>query len=429
MRRITTYFCSAVFIAISATQIRAQEFKDHTIQDLYYSVDQLEGAEDQELVLKEIIRKHQTNEALYRKSVIELVDHYEKNDQHEKAMVLLGSILTDHFESKENSSINVFETMLGQLSHEHPDLMKQVGEKINGGGDRLGPIPANPEENIVEMVLQREDEVQRERGLEKIAEMLAENQSDDTKKRGLSTLLKCISAKFYRPSFQQLVLPLIESEDAIIRALSLRLLPALETPRSELIRLAELVDDEDPQVRKQLGGSMIGIDDGETPEIVIPVLMRLCQDENLDVRMGTIRSMWGRYSTEEFDKFLIELSYDRSVYERVVYNALSTKRTKSLEVCKRLVEVLEDPDWNNSGRAAWGLTYGVETEAYPFVENAVLKALPHETNSYTRKNLFRALATVGTEKSKPYLNEIIQSDLEAEEDKEKARAILEQFSE
>jgi hypothetical protein len=99
-------------------------------------------------------------------------------------------------------------------------------------------------------------------------------------------------------------------------------------------------------------------------------------------------------------------------------------KTKSPEVCRRLIEELDEPDWNDSGRAAWGLTYGVTEEAKSLVEKGLLKALPEETNPYTRKQEFRALRRVATEKSRPYLKSVIASDMETKEHKGLAREIL-----
>jgi hypothetical protein len=99
-------------------------------------------------------------------------------------------------------------------------------------------------------------------------------------------------------------------------------------------------------------------------------------------------------------------------------------QSKSPAVCRRLVEELSNPDSNNSGRAAWGLTYGVTEEAKSLVEDGLLKALPQETNEYTREHELLALRGVGTEKSRPSLQSIIDSPLEPDKFKQLARAVL-----
>ncbi|NOX54864.1 MAG: hypothetical protein GXP27_10585, partial [Planctomycetes bacterium] len=132
-----------------------------------------------------------------------------------------------------------------------------------------------------------------------------------------------------------------------------------------------------------------------------------------EVVRHTVQSLWGEYSSPEFDELLIRLSRDRRFHHEVIYFALSPMRTKSVAVCRRLVEELDDPDWNSSGRAAWGLTFGVPEEAKGLVEKGLLKALAEETHPYTRQQEFRALRRVATEKSREYLKSVIESETEA----------------
>ncbi len=244
------------------------------------------------------------------------------------------------------------------------------------------------------------------------------------KRQGLATLLKSLAAKFDREPFRRLVFPLLESDDATTRAMALRCLPGLEPAVSDLDKVIPLAQDESPQVRMNVGIALIQIGKGREAEKVIPALMNLLKDDDSAVVEQTIRSMWGQYSSPEFDSLLIELSHDPKLHHNVVYFGLSTMRPKSVAVCRRLVEELADPDWNNSGRAAWGLTYGVADEAKSLVEQGLLKALPEETNAYTREQEFRALRNVATEQSRAYLAKVAGSDQEQEKFREMARAIL-----
>lgn len=416
---------SSFAICLLALNLSAEDLNQYSMEELFESTEELTG-EDKVLVLKEIIEKHKTNEQLFKQSISELVQHYKDTEQGEELLQLGYVDVLQYLEQRNDSKTFEYlksETILAL--RKKPEFAQQLEDKYDSRGLSDPTQGAEPKLELVDMILQREDENLREEGLEKIAALLVESSTDEDKLKGLVTLHRCLTEKFYRPPFQQLVLPLIHSEDEKIATSALHCLPGLETPVSALPEIAKLADHENDYIRTVAGKTMIQIDQGQNPEVVIPVLVKLLNDDIPKVRRDLVRSMWGRYSSEEFDKLLVELSYEEDLYDVIVYHGLSPKPKKSRAVCKRLVEVLDDPDWNNSGRAAWGLTYGVIDEAYPFVENAVLKALPHETKSYTRKNLFRVLATVGTEKSKPYLEEVIESDLETEEDKERARAILE----
>jgi len=206
--------------------------------------------------------------------------------------------------------------------------------------------------------------------------------------------------------------------------LALRCLPGLGTTSRGLALIIPLADDASPRVRMNVALALIQLGKGEENEKVVPALMKLLRDKDPNVVERTIRSMWGQYSSLEFDKQLIELSRHPRYHHNTIYFCLSTMRNKSVAVCRRLVEELDDPDWNNSGRAAWGLTYGVAEEAKSVVEEGLLRALPEETNAYTRTQEFRALRRVATEKSRPYLSSVVDSEMETEEFRELAREIL-----
>jgi HEAT repeat protein len=286
---------------------------------------------------------------------------------------------------------------------------------------RAPPVPAK---ELAKAILQRDDPVLREKGLERLKQLLAESASDGDKRRGLATLQASLTAKFDRASFGPLVRPLLASRDAPVRALALRCLPGVGATIDDLPLVIPLAGDPSAQVRQLVGGALIQLGKGQRSETVIPALMALLKDEDSKVVEQTIRSMWGQYHSPAFDALLIKLSYEERYHHNVIYFCLSTMRSKSPAVCRRLVEVLAEPDWNDSGRAAWGLTYGVTEEAKALVEAGLLKALPEETNEGTRKNEFRALAGVATEASRPYLRSVVASDMETDAIKDTARRIL-----
>jgi HEAT repeat protein len=159
-------------------------------------------------------------------------------------------------------------------------------------------------------------------------------------------------------------------------------------------------------------------------EGVVPALVKVLSDSDSRVIEASLRSIWGQYSTPELDEQLIALSRDPKHHGNAIYHGLSTQRTKSKQVCERLIEELNDPNWNNSNRAAWGLTFGVPDEARALVEAGLLRALPEETNPHTRREEFRALAKVASEASREYLTSVIDSSTETDAAKEAAGEIL-----
>jgi HEAT repeat protein len=281
-----------------------------------------------------------------------------------------------------------------------------------------------PAKELAAAILQRNDADLRDKALARLQAMLAAEAPDGGKTQALATLGSVLSVKFDRKPFWEAVVPLLQSKDPDIRALAVRCLPGLDAGIGDLGLVLPLAVDASPRVRMEVGAALISIGQGKEPEKVIPALTTLLRDPERSIVERTIRSMWGQYSSPEFDQLLIQLAENRDYHHWVIYHALSTMRSKSPAVCRRLVEELSDPDWNNSGRAAWGLTYGVTDEAKSLVEEGLLKALPQETNDYTRENELRALRLVATDKSRPYLKSVVDSSLETDKFKQLARDVL-----
>lgn len=276
-------------------------------------------------------------------------------------------------------------------------------------------------------IQQRKDPALRADALAILQENLREDASPSETTWALSALQRAITAKFDREPFRTLVFPKLQSDSAQIRELALVCLPGLDSGLDSLETIAEMVTDSNPKVRVRVGYALIQIGRGEASEAVIPVLTTLLKDADRDVVKGTIRSMWGQYASSEFDALLIEMSYSEEFHHIVVYHALSPMKPKSVAVCERLIEVLGEPDWNNSGRAAWGLTFGVPEAAYAAVEEAMIAAIPEELNVQVRQQEYHALKNVATEKSRPMLDSVIASEMETDKDKERAQAILDKL--
>jgi hypothetical protein len=373
-----------------------------------------------------VVEAHLANEKAFHNALRELARYYETSGQTEAGVrFFLG--LARQMEMAESRS--ALREIAGAFLMKHRQLTEKIAAEMGLSSTPQRRLPARaPSEELAKAILQREDQALRDQTLAKLREMLAPDSPESAKKLALATLSAALSAKFDRASFLPLVLPLLEAKDVEVRSLALRCLPGLGATANDLSHVIPLAEDPSPQVRMQVASALIGLGKGEHGEQVIPALMRLLRDEDPDVIERSIRSMWGQYSSPEFDELLIELSHEPRFHGNTVYFCLSTMRTKSARVCRRLVEELDDPDWNNSGRAAWGLTYGVADDAKAVVEEGLLQALPEETNPYTRKQEFRALRAVATEKSRGYLKSVVDSSMETAEFKELAQRILADLS-
>lgn len=413
-----------LFLACSAMGSAGAE--PETLQGIYQDAQQLaqtpEGRAEAMARYQRIIEIHRANARTYDAALRQLAKCYGDAEQVEEGTRFFIAMMQAMRNARRSDPL---EEILNEFRLKYPETVNQViAEMQSSSSSRKRVAPAVPAKELAKAILQRDDPLLREKGLERLAAMLAESASEAEQRQGLATLRSALTAKFDRAPLRDLVLLLLASADAQVRALALQCLSGLEGTVEDLPLVVPLAQDASAQVRERVGGTLIQLGKGEHPEIVIPALMQLLQDEDSKVVEQTIRSMWGQYAAPEFDALLIELSYEPKYHHNAIYFCLSTMRTKSPAVCRRLVEVLAEPDWNDSGRAAWGLTYGVTEEAKAMVEAGLLKALPEETNAGTRKNELRALAHVATEKARSYLTCVAESDMETDEAKETARRIL-----
>jgi hypothetical protein len=369
-----------------------------------------------------VIEAHLANETVFDSALRQLARQYMDSGRIDEGLQFFLNLGRRMYDPPKP---NTLKEILGQFKLKYPEQTEKVIAQLQPSSSRQrGDVPAMPAKELSKAILQREDAQLRDKGLERLRAMLAPQSSDDQKKQGLATLASVMTAKFDRKGFRDLVLPLLASQAPEIRANALRCLPGLEAMTADLDLVLPMAQDDSPKVRREVGPVLIQVGKGQEQAKVIPALMQLLQDKEPAVVEWTIRTMWGQYASPEFDELLIRLSRDVNLHHNVIYFCLSTMQNKSPAVCRRLVEELADPDWNNSGRAAWGLTYGVPEEARSLVEDGLLRALPQETNEQTRKEEFHALRMVATEKSRGYLQSVIDSPQETDNSKQLAREIL-----
>jgi len=406
-----------------------------SLQEMSRKADELAatpaGREQAIAAYQALIETHLANMDLYDAALRQLVRCYLEAGRAEEGIQFIANAGRKMFDPRRG---NAFRDVMREFSVNYPEqvtaaldqMMSAARRETRMSSERRETRAAEmaPMKELSTAILQRNDADRREKALARLRTMLAAESSDNIKKQGLVTLYAAITAKFDRRPFRALVLPLLQAKDPDLRALALRCLPGLDATIGDLALVLPLVADPAVEVREEVGPALISIEQGKQLEKAIPALTTLLRDPERSVVQRTLSCLGGPYSSPELDELLIQLAKDREYHGPTIYSALSTIRSKSPAVCRRLVEELSDPDWNNSGRAAWGLTYGVTEEAKPLVEEGLLKALPQETNDYTRENELRALYGVGTEKSRPYLQSVIDSPLETDKLKQLAREVL-----
>jgi hypothetical protein len=370
-----------------------------------------------------VIRAHQANEEFYRASLRQLARSYEEAGRIEDGVRFFAGLTQRRMSAGRDD--DPLREIIQQYRLKHPELLARIAEELGlVSRPSAAPIPSPGAIDLARAILQRDDKVLREKSLQRVARMLAPQSPDRDKFDGLIALRRAISAKFDRARFRPLVLSLLKSSNPQIRGLALDVVPGAEATTDDLPKIIELAKDPSPNVRARVGLAMILTGKGQEKERIAPTLVRLLRDTQPQVIEQTIRCMWGEYSSPDLDQQLIDLAGQPPLHHNAVYFGLSTMRSKSPAVCRRLVEELNDTDWNNSGRAAWGLGFGIAGEAKPLVEEGLLKALPEETNGYTRGQEFQALRGVASEKSRRYLKSVVESPQETEDCRRAAREIL-----
>ncbi|HEY1784280.1 MAG TPA: HEAT repeat domain-containing protein [Pirellulales bacterium] len=416
------WFVAIVFI--TASHSRAEEPAGSLAEPFAKAAELAKGPETAAAIAEyqKTIDIHLANEALYRQAVRRVVDLYRQADREEDGIRYLFSVVR---REDPEAGLNATRDMIQEFAIRSPQAFQKVAVEM-GLADQPRSrltVPAAADDLRI-AILQRRDQGLRDAALVKLRALLAAASPDAEQARALATLAAVMSARFDRAPFRALVVPLLKSASPEVRSLALGCLGGLEAQPTDLAAIVPLADDPDPRVRMAVAGALVTIGAGREAETVAPALVKLLSDSDPQVIEPSLRALWGQYSTPALDERLIALSRLPAYHHNAIYFGLSTQRNKSRSVCQRLVDELDDADWNNSGRAAWGLTYGVADEAKPVVEAGLLKALPEETNPYTRKQEFRALAGVATKASREYLSKVVESAAENDEDKAAADKIL-----
>ena len=379
---------------------------------------------------RSVIETHLANEKLYQSALRELGACYANSEQVGEGV----QFLFDQMDAQRDvhQRRNVMREVIGKIRQKHPEAFrKAVAEReteTEAAARKARPRPVIPSKTLSEAILQNKDKEMRENGLAQLQQMLGPESSTDQQSTALATLLASRSGNFDRDPFRELVLPLFKSEDAQVRTWALHCMPFLNAGPRDVPLVVPLADDPSAEVRRAAGEALVMSGKGEYADQIVPALTKLLGDSDPEVVDKTLRCFWGgRYVTPALEERIIQLSREPRHRDIAIYSALSTMPSKSVPVCQRLVEVIQDPSIkrDDRARAAWGLTGDVVEEAKPLVEAGLLAALPEETDEDARTTGFRALRRVATEKSRPYLRSVAASDMESEQYKKLARQIIE----
>lgn len=137
-----------------------------------------------------------------------------------------------------------------------------------------------------------------------------------------------------------------------------------------------------------------GVIRGKSEEIVV----RLLNSSDKSLRREALRGLWGAKYGEKITNRVIELVDNKESHHDAIYYALSTSPEKTPAAIDKLIEVLSDPDWNNWGRAIWGLGYGVPEDQQTKVAAAMLQMYELRSDPKTRGKCERLVRAYGDAK-------------------------------
>jgi hypothetical protein len=182
-----------------------------------------------------------------------------------------------------------------------------------------------------------------------------------------------------RSEFRNFVLPYLDDDDAVFRAIAVSALHACGPHASDRPLVLRLAEDADAQVRAAVAlhvGSFFARDctDAEASDAVLSLL----HDEERVVAAAIVGLRHVTVS-HEVEARLIALSEDARYRERVVFESLSRLEPKSDQVVDALVRIVQADRGEARRSATWGLRRGVPPAAQPRVAEAMLGVLSETT--------------------------------------------------
>ena len=213
----------------------------------------------------------------------------------------------------------------------------------------------------------------------------------------LHALARVGDVEFDKASFRPLVLPYARDGSGALLSAGLFALQTTDRRPEDLELVHAAWDRDQAAVRdwvlhllKSYGGGKI---DGRSEQIALEVLAEV---DGRAVNQE-LNGLWGARVGPELEARVLELarSQDRELSHGALYFGLSTFQEKSEPVVDALIAALSDSDFNNSGRALWGLGHGVPAELQPKVAAVLVDLHNSRSDPGVRASCQRIVAEYG----------------------------------
>jgi hypothetical protein len=235
----------------------------------------------------------------------------------------------------------------------------------------------------------------REAGLKAVRDALA-GTDPVAQLAALQTLSESAEIAFDKAPFRALVLPFARDAQGELAPAALYALSAVgrepgdvELVYSAWVRAKDAMSERALHLLTVFGDNRL---EGRSEEIALELLAEVGQRSNMQ-----LNGMWGARVGPRLEARVLELarSSDRDVRHNAIYFGLSTFAEKSEAVVDALIETLADPDWNNSGRALWGLEHEVPVALQPKVAAALVELHNSRSDPRVREDCVRIVKRYG----------------------------------
>jgi hypothetical protein len=280
---------------------------------------------------------------------------------------------------------------------------------------------------MLRKVLQAEEPALRRQGITEIQDAL-EGDDEELIEYVLSVIYSMRNASVDRSVFASQVARHIDSESAGIRRSALYALHAVDPASADLRIALASAHDRDPIVRMH-SARLIGMYGGsELTGGSADAILGLLDDENADVRQGTLRGLSGARVTPAVEQRLIAMAADEGRRREAIRYGLSQLAHKSRTVVDTLFDYLQDDDHEVRARAHWGLQRDVAKSEQPYVARRYAEHLPRFMGPKARKEALQVIARHGGPALVPQLERFAESDLVDAESREMARKVASYLS-
>lgn len=220
------------------------------------------------------------------------------------------------------------------------------------------------------------------------ATLLQAVQGDDPDLRlaALEAIGQLGDVDYDKAAFRPLILPIIaDEEDGPTLVSACYALYNTDRRPDDLTLIQSAWGRRTPLVDDAMSHLLFLFGDGKIAGRSEQIVLELLDSPEDQVRREALRGLWGAAASDRLAARIIELADDSESRHDAIYFGLSTFKPKNEAVVDKLIETLADADFNDWGRALWGLGFGVPEELQGKVAAALADMYAARSDPRTRQ--------------------------------------------